>query len=143
MPPLHVLLSPTRSKGCLYTPSHTQDNTYLGLCYTSCGSLAGYIYEDIYEEQNYTHICIILLVYFYAAISIVISSHKADRQKLQESFNIKGKVETYFIVHVYHLLGPFLHMNNFDDNYGQTLLQNTTSSCSLYSDPQCVISIIL
>ena len=25
----------------LYAPSHTQDNTYQGLCYTSCGALAG------------------------------------------------------------------------------------------------------
>ena len=25
----------------LYAPSHRQDNTYHGLCYTSCGSLAG------------------------------------------------------------------------------------------------------
>ena len=25
----------------LYTPSHRQDNTYHGLCYTSCGALAG------------------------------------------------------------------------------------------------------
>ena len=25
----------------LYTPSHRQDNTYHGHCYTSCGALAG------------------------------------------------------------------------------------------------------
>ena len=25
----------------LYTPSHRQDNTYHGFCYTSCGALAG------------------------------------------------------------------------------------------------------
>ena len=25
----------------LFTPSHRQDNTYYGLCYTSCGALAG------------------------------------------------------------------------------------------------------
>ena len=25
----------------LYAPSHRQDNTYHGLCYTSCGALAG------------------------------------------------------------------------------------------------------
>ena len=25
----------------LYAPSHRQDNTYQGLCYTSCGALAG------------------------------------------------------------------------------------------------------
>ena len=25
----------------LYAPSHRQDNTYYGLCYTSCGALAG------------------------------------------------------------------------------------------------------
>ena len=39
--PPHRLLFPINSKGSLYAPSHTQDNTYHGLCYTSCGALAG------------------------------------------------------------------------------------------------------
>ena len=29
------------ARGLLYAPSHRQDNTYRGLCYTSCGALAG------------------------------------------------------------------------------------------------------
>ena len=29
------------ARGILYAPSHRQDNTYHGLCYTSCGALAG------------------------------------------------------------------------------------------------------
>ena len=29
------------ARGLLYAPSHRQDSTYHGLCYTSCGALAG------------------------------------------------------------------------------------------------------
>ena len=40
----HRLLFPISSKGSfvlLYAPSHRQDSTYHGLCYTSCGALVG------------------------------------------------------------------------------------------------------
>ena len=40
MPP-HGLLFPLNNKVLLYAPSHRQNNTYHGLCYTSCGELAG------------------------------------------------------------------------------------------------------
>ena len=40
LPPHRLLLS-INSKGSLYAPSHRQDNTYHGLCYTSRGALAG------------------------------------------------------------------------------------------------------
>ena len=40
LPPHRLLLS-INSKGFLYAPSHRQDNTYHGLCYTSRGALAG------------------------------------------------------------------------------------------------------
>ena len=39
--PPHRLLFPISSKVFLYAPSHRQDNTYHGLCYTSRGALAG------------------------------------------------------------------------------------------------------
>ena len=39
--PPHRLLFPINNKGSLYAPSHKQDSTYLGLCYTSRGALAG------------------------------------------------------------------------------------------------------
>ena len=39
--PPHGLLFPISSKGFLYAPSHRQDSTYHGLCYTSRGALAG------------------------------------------------------------------------------------------------------
>ena len=39
--PPHRLLFPISSKVILYAPSHRQDNTYHGLCYTSRGALAG------------------------------------------------------------------------------------------------------
>ena len=40
--PPHRLLFPINSKGYfIYTPSHRQDSTYHGLCYTSRGALAG------------------------------------------------------------------------------------------------------
>ena len=40
--PPHRLLFPISSKGSfLYAPSHRQDSTYHGLCYTSRGALAG------------------------------------------------------------------------------------------------------
>ena len=40
--PPHGLLFPISSKGfLLYAPSHRQDNTYHGVCYTSRGALAG------------------------------------------------------------------------------------------------------
>ena len=39
--PPHGLLFPINSKGFLYAPSHRQDSTYHGLCYTSRGALAG------------------------------------------------------------------------------------------------------
>ena len=35
------LLFSSNSKVLLYALSHRQDNTYHGLCYTSCGALAG------------------------------------------------------------------------------------------------------
>ena len=37
----HRLLFPINSKGILYAPSHRQDSTYHGLCYTSRGALVG------------------------------------------------------------------------------------------------------
>ena len=37
--PSHGLLFPINSKGFLYAPSHRQDSTYHGLCYTSRGAL--------------------------------------------------------------------------------------------------------
>ena len=38
----HRLLLSINSKGSyIYAPSHRQDNTYHGLCYTSRGALAG------------------------------------------------------------------------------------------------------
>ena len=40
LPPHRLLLS-INSKVLLYAPSHRQDNTYHGLCYTSRGALAG------------------------------------------------------------------------------------------------------
>ena len=39
--PPHDLLFPISSKGILYVSSHRQDSTYHGICYTSCGALAG------------------------------------------------------------------------------------------------------
>ena len=39
--PPHGLLFPIDSNVLLYAPSHRQDNTYHGLCYTSHGALAG------------------------------------------------------------------------------------------------------
>ena len=40
--PPHGLLFPINSKGSfIYAPSHRQDSTYQGLCYTSRGALAG------------------------------------------------------------------------------------------------------
>ena len=39
LPPHRLLLLTARV--LLYAPSHRQDNTYLGLCYTSRGALAG------------------------------------------------------------------------------------------------------
>ena len=39
--PPHGLILPISSKVLLYAPSHRQDNTYHGLCYTSRGALAG------------------------------------------------------------------------------------------------------
>ena len=37
----HGLLFPINSKVLLYAPSHRQDSTYHGFCYTSRGALAG------------------------------------------------------------------------------------------------------
>ena len=39
--PPHGLLFTLAARVLLYAPSHRQDNTYHGLCYTSCGALAG------------------------------------------------------------------------------------------------------
>ena len=39
--PFHGLLFPVRSRVLFYAPSHRQDSTYLDLCYTSHGALAG------------------------------------------------------------------------------------------------------
>ena len=39
--PPHGLPFSIDSKGSLYAPSHRQDNTYHGLCYTCRGALAG------------------------------------------------------------------------------------------------------
>ena len=38
--PPHGLLFPISSKVLLYAPSHIQDSTYHGICYTSRGTLA-------------------------------------------------------------------------------------------------------
>ena len=39
--PPHRLLFPISTRVLLYAPSHRQDSTYHGLCYISCGALAG------------------------------------------------------------------------------------------------------
>ena len=39
--PPHRLLFPLTARVVLYAPSHRQDSTYHGLCYTSRGALAG------------------------------------------------------------------------------------------------------
>ena len=39
--PPHGLLFPITARALLYAPSHRQDSTYHGLCYTNLGSLAG------------------------------------------------------------------------------------------------------
>ena len=41
LPPLHELLFPISSKGTFYAPSHRQDSTYHGHCYTRCGAVSG------------------------------------------------------------------------------------------------------
>ena len=37
----HMVKNHSAARVLLYAPSHRQDNTYHGLCYTSCGVLAG------------------------------------------------------------------------------------------------------
>ena len=42
----------------LYAPSHRQDNTYHGLCYTSCGALAGTRNRSmgwVYRKKNWKY----------------------------------------------------------------------------------------
>ena len=39
--PLHGLLFLLTARDLLYAPSHIQDSTYHGLCYSSLGALAG------------------------------------------------------------------------------------------------------
>ena len=41
LPPHRLLISINSNVVFLYAPSHRQDNTYHGLCYTSRGALAG------------------------------------------------------------------------------------------------------
>ena len=36
----------------LYAPSHRQDNTYHGLCYTSCGALLGSIAQWVHPMRD-------------------------------------------------------------------------------------------
>ena len=52
--PIHGLLFPISNKEFLYMMSDRQDNTYHGLCYTSCGALAvmKYISEDRLEDSS-------------------------------------------------------------------------------------------
>ena len=42
------LLFPISSTILSYASSHRQNNTYYGLCYTSCGALAGTIAAELY-----------------------------------------------------------------------------------------------
>ena len=51
--PPHGLLFPINSKGSLNAPSHRQDSTYNGRCYTSRGSLAGTRNIQPYEAWRY------------------------------------------------------------------------------------------
>ena len=58
--PPHGLLFPINSKGYFYAPSHRQDNTYHGLCYTSRGALAGTRNSSMgpfHEGQTKTSLC--------------------------------------------------------------------------------------
>ena len=57
----HRLLLSINSKVFLYAPSHRQDNTYHGLCYTSRGALAG-------REIVNMYIC--MYVYMYVCIHV-------------------------------------------------------------------------
>ena len=53
--PPHGLLFPIDSRVLLYAPSHRQDITYQGLCYTSRGALAG-TRKDLYDFiMSYCH----------------------------------------------------------------------------------------
>ena len=44
----------------LYAPSHRQDNTYHGLCYTSRGALAG--------TRNSSSVCVCIYIYIYTEL---------------------------------------------------------------------------
>ena len=46
----------------VYAPSHRQDNTYHGLCYTSCGALAGTRSVCVYM---YVCVCVYIYIYIY------------------------------------------------------------------------------
>ena len=48
----------------LYAPSHRQDNTYHGLCYTSRGALAGTRNSSVgtYLDDEHVRLCTIVLV---------------------------------------------------------------------------------
>ena len=54
------LLLSINSKGSSYAPSHRQDNTYHGLCYTSRGALAGTT-DGSKSDSNFIH-CLCTLI---------------------------------------------------------------------------------
>ena len=84
----------------LYAPSHRQDNTYHGLCYTSCGALAGTRNSSmgrftIMRNHDLHYISASSLSYIVACIKITKTSILNNRTLIGVQFSIPG-----FIIHL-------------------------------------------
>ena len=82
----------------LYASSHRQDNKYHGLCYTSCGALAG-TREREREREIYIYIvmsvcvCVFLLL---SKIMFIKPLHKINMFTLLASLKVCGPYESSY-----------------------------------------------
>ena len=63
----------------LYAPSHRQDNTYHGLCYTSCGALAGTRNSSmgcIFRVPHVQHICLLKPIQYGHRTGTLLENHQ-------------------------------------------------------------------
>ena len=63
----------------LYAPSHRQDNTYHGLCYTSRGALAGTRHSSMGDVINATALFLIVLPSLFTIVINIICSGGSEK----------------------------------------------------------------
>ena len=114
--PLHGLLFLINSKWSWYAPSHWEDSTYHGLCWTSCGALAG-MRNSSMGPPGEIHSMTSLL----PTVAVVVFCHNLNSQLGNHTQNTYNK--------------KLLHLNRLIPNYIITPRTQNIRNFSIWIDP--------